>query len=118
MLDLAFGILSAAAVLGALLIVAQQRGRAFARISMSGLGAMHGLIGATGVIVLLLGWQEGDVFGKAGVDALVLLGAGLLGGLTVALLAWKRGGAPGGLIAMHALVAGLGYLLLAGFTLG
>jgi hypothetical protein len=42
----------------------------------------------------------------------------LLGGLTIAALAWKRGRAPGGLIALHALVAGLGYLLLAGFTLG
>jgi hypothetical protein len=118
MLDLAFGVLSAAAVLGALLILAQQRGRAFANISMPGLGATHGLIGAVGVIVLLLGWHEGDIFGKAGVDALVLLGAGLLGGLTIAALAWKRGRAPGGLIALHALVAGLGYLLLAGFTLG
>jgi len=118
MLALAFGILSAAALLGGALIVAQQRGRAFASIPMSGLGATHGLIGATGVIVLLLAWHEGDIFGKGAIDALALLGAGLLGGLTIAGLAWKRGQVPGGLVAMHALVAGLGYLLLAGFTLG
>jgi hypothetical protein len=118
MLWLMFGVLSAAALLGAALLVAHQRGRAFAAISMSSLGATHGALGAVGVVVLLLAWREGDVVGKGAVDALILLGAGLAGGLTIAGLTWKRGRASGGLIAMHALAAGLGYLLLAGVILG
>jgi hypothetical protein len=118
MLGLTFGVLSVAALLGAALLVAHQRKRAFAALSMSSLGATHGAFGAVGVIILLLAWREGHVSGKGGIDALILLGAGLLGGLTIATLAWKRGRVPGGLIAMHALAAGLGYLLLAGVVLG
>ncbi len=118
MLALAFGVLSLAAALGATAFIAHQRGRGFGGISLPAIGATHGLIAASGVIILLLAWRRGDIIGKGAVDALLLLGAGLLGGLTIALLAWKRSAVPGGLVLVHALVAGLGYLILAGVTLG
>ena len=117
MLDLAFGITSAAVVLGAMLILAHQRGRPFARISSTALGITHGLIGAIGITALILAWFEGDLLGKSALDALILLGAALLGGLTIATLAWRRGRVPGALIATHAAIAAFGYLLLAGFIL-
>ncbi len=117
MLDLAFGVTSAAVILGAMLFLAHQRGRPFARISSSALGITHGLVGTIGVAALLLAWFEDDLFGKAGIDALVLLAAAFLGGLTIATLAWRRGQVPGALIATHAAVAAFGYLLLAGFIL-
>ena len=118
MLDLAFGVLSAAVVLGAMLLLAHQRGRPFARISLTALGATHGMIGTIGLAALLLAWVEDDLYGKSAIDALVLLGGALLGGLTIALLAWRRGRVPGSLIAIHAAIAGFGYLLLAAFILG
>ncbi len=118
MLALAFGVLSLAAALGATAFIAHQRGRGFGGVSLPAIGATHGMIATAGVIILLLAWREGEIFGKGGVDALLMLGAGLLGGLTIAFLAWKRGAVPGGLVLVHALVAGLGYLILAGVTLG
>jgi heme/copper-type cytochrome/quinol oxidase subunit 3 len=77
-------------------------------------GLVHGGLGAAGLALLLAGF--GAAAPNAGaanfrLDAAVLLTATLLLGLAFALLRWRRGRAPGLLLALHVILACFGCAL-------
>ena len=116
----AFAVLSGAVLLGLLLAALHLR-------ATDGgyppwwMGALHGAAGASGFALLLLALR-GPVRGVAqgagsfGLVAAAMLGAGLLVGLAVPLLwRWRRT-LPGGAMAIHAVIAVSGYLILAAYV--
>jgi hypothetical protein len=121
MVLLAFVLLLIAALLGTVLaalhlrtLPAKPPGRA--------LGALHGLLGLTGLGVLLLalrGPPRGEALGVGnfGRIAAVLLAAALLAGVGVlaARLRYRR--VPGLVIGVHATIAVSGVVILAAYTL-
>ena len=79
---------------------------------------VHGGLGAAGLIGLLLAWRAGALHGPFGADALGLIGAGLLVGLYIAGSAWRGRAVPAAAVWIHAALAGIGYLIVAGFAFG
>ena len=75
-------------------------------------GIIHGSLGAAGLAVLLAG-AGGSAPGAATfrLDAVVLLAGALAVGLGFALLRWRRGRAPGLLLALHVILACFGCAL-------
>jgi hypothetical protein len=81
-------------------------------------GAAHGIAGAAGVVLLLMalrGPPRGVATGSSsfGLEAAVLLGAALLAGLAIVVLARQRvrERAVTGAMVVHALLAVTGYVL-------
>jgi len=77
-------------------------------------GIVHGGLGAAGVALLLAGFAGAAPNPGAAtfrLDAAVLLTATLALGLTFALLRWRRGRAPGLLLALHVILACFGCAL-------
>jgi len=111
MLILSFAVLTAAAALGALLVVLVMR-EGGARPAWW-VGAVHGVLGALGLLILFLalrGPPRGAVDGTSlfGWDAAGLLAVALLAGIGV-LVRRRR---PGLLLALHAILAVFGYVIL------
>jgi hypothetical protein len=78
----------------------------------------HGLLGAAGLGVVALAWRRSGFSGPFAADAVGLIGLGLLAGLTIALLRWRRRPVGLAVILTHAALAGIGYLIVAGFAFG
>ncbi len=114
MLLAAFAVLSVAVLLGLWLAGTNPDDRgAFSRWP-----AVHGVAGATGLAALAVAWSRAAIVGPFATDAVALVGLGLLVGLFVAWRAWR--GRPVGMamILTHAALAGIGYLVVAGFAFG
>lgn len=117
MLLLAFCLLLTAAILGVALAVLHLRG-GFPPFRIA--GALHGVLGAAGLVALLpalRGPPRGKAMGVAGFGtiAAVLFAVALLLGL--ALLAGRRRISPIPLIGMHATLAVGGIVILAAYML-
>ncbi|MGH7075692.1 MAG: hypothetical protein ACREFD_16065 [Stellaceae bacterium] len=118
MIDIAFGIVAAAALIGAILAVLYARGPEAKRVPWP-VPAGHGVIGAVGLAVLASALRHGIGLGAArmgvsgfGITAAVLIGVALLLGLVIAATS-LRGKRPGGaVVAIHAAVAIAGFTLL------
>ncbi len=108
MLGVGFAITSVTVLLGGWLLAAR-RGT---------VALVHALCGTAGVGVTLLAWRDGALAGAFGMDALVLLGAALAAGLVLAAAALRRRRPADAALVLHVALAGIGYLLLAGFALG
>ena len=112
MLLAAFAALTLAVMLGMVLLVLQVRGdggREQARIGM-----VHGSLAAIGVAVLLLGLRHATLRALSW-DAVALLVGALLIGATWFVLV-RRGRPPGAILALHAALGFIGYVLLAAFA--
>ncbi len=116
MLYLSFAFLTAASALGAFLAVLVMRadaGRPPWRIA-----AVHGGLGGLGLAILLFAlWgtgQRGEAKGVSlfGWDAVGLLGAAFLAGIG----AWGLRGRSGLVVALHAILAMFGYVILATYV--
>ncbi len=79
---------------------------------------VHGNLGGAGVLALLLAWHEGTLHGTFGGDAVVLVGGALVVGLVIAWFGWRDRPVPLAVILVHGALAGIGYLIVAGFALG
>lgn len=118
MLLLAFWVLAAAVGLGAalaLLHIRPSRGSAPWQ-----LGAIHGTLGAVGLVLLVLalrGPPRGTIYGIApfGVVAAILFALALLAGLLV-LRSLRRGRHPVTLIGAHAMIAISAFVVLAAYV--
>jgi hypothetical protein len=107
------GALSVAVLLGALLVGLHAGGR---RVPWA-VGFVHGLAGALGLLALTWALWRGAAHGPFAWDAGVLLAVGLAIGVTFASLPAARRHA-GGVLALHAVAAGLGWLLVLGLAFG
>jgi hypothetical protein len=121
MLTAAFGILSAAVLLGAALAVLFMRGPAAPRAPWP-VAALHGLLGLTGLCCLALslrGPPRGAEFGVASFGAIstVLIALAALVGLGVFFTYRLKGRRAGGLIALHATLAISGFVILAAYLM-
>jgi hypothetical protein len=119
-LSAAFAVLSAAVLLGLLLAALYLRA-ADDRYPHWSIGAAHGTIGAIGLALLLaaLGEPTRGVALGAGSFRLIaaaMLGTALLAGLTIPLLWRRRRALLSATIALHAIVAVAGYLILATYV--
>lgn len=114
MLLAAFVLLSAAVLFGLFLAGTRPRGRG----RFLHWPVVHGVLGAAGLAALALAWRRGGLHGPFAADALALIGAGLLAGLAIAGFAWRGRAAPMATILVHAALAGIGYLIVAGFAFG
>ncbi len=116
MLYLSFVLLTAGSALGALLaaLVMRPNGKRPSWL----VGAAHGSVGAIGLAVLILSLLRSEPRGVAqgvsmfGWDAVVLLGAALLAGLIVLL----RRGKSGLVLALHAVLAMFGDVILLAYV--
>ncbi len=118
MLSLAFVLLSATAVLGIALALLHVRGPSAPPWMI---GVLHGVLGAAGLGTLLLalrGPPRGLLTGVAsfGPIAAVLAVGALLAGLGIVTLARRSGRGIGLLIAVHGTVAITAYVLLAAYV--
>ena len=118
MLSAAFLALTIAVLLGALLAVLHLR--AAARLPAWPLAALHGLIalGGLGALALSLrGPVRGAAQGTAGfgAGAAVLLTLAALLGVALLSARLRRGKVPGALIALHAMFAVAGFVVLAAY---
>lgn len=116
MLTLAFALLCAAALLGAVLAIRYLAGVGF-RLLPAALPPIHGVIGAAGLAALILAWRHGlrpTKFGTAGfgATAAILLGLALAIGLVIGLVAWRRRRPAGTLVGAHAGLAIAGLVML------
>ncbi len=111
---LAFLVLSGAAAGGLTLL--GLRGRHWRPLGLN-VPILHGAAGATGFVLLILALRHAATTGIAATDAVWLIAGGLALGLYIAWRGWQ-GRDPGSVVFVHAALAGLGYLLLAGFVLG
>ena len=75
------------------------------------LGLIHGKLGAVGLGLAALAMRAGTLRGPFAWDRLGLLAAALLLGAAIYFCR------PQGAIVLHAMLGGIGYLLLAGFAL-
>jgi len=125
MLSLSAAILAAAVLLGAILATLHLRADGASRLPswfLGPAGAMHGLLGAAGLAVLVLALQ-GPVRGAAtgtasfGTIAAILLATAFAAGLGIALAHLRRARPPGALIGLHALLAISGVVILAAYIL-
>ncbi|MDE2165442.1 MAG: hypothetical protein KGJ66_03785 [Alphaproteobacteria bacterium] len=123
MLDLAFALLSAAALIGAGLAVNFARGPTVKR-SPAAIALTHAGVGVTGLILLFVVVRHGlPSIGNGTADfaaiATGFFGVALLFGLLILLAAWRRRRPSGLLVATHASLAVAGIvMLLTRVTLG
>lgn len=114
MLVAAFAVLSVAALLGLWLAGTRPADR-------GGFGwwpLTHGGVGAAGLLCLALAWQRAALGGRFAADCVGLIATGLLLGVGMALLAWRGRRVSMTAILVHAALAGIGYLMVAGFVFG
>ncbi|HUC19512.1 MAG TPA: hypothetical protein VMA37_17675 [Acetobacteraceae bacterium] len=127
MLPVSFGLIAAAALFGSVLALLHLRpaGQAFGQSVGQGppwpFGALHGVIGASGLAALLVTLQgppRGVAYGVGsfGVFAAVLLGLAFLAGLFL-LGVLRLGRRANFLIAVHAGLAVAGFAILSAYTL-
>ena len=121
MLSVSSWLLSAAVLAGVVLALLHLRATSPAQRPPWAVGMAHGLVGAAGLALLLLalrGPPRGVLTGASsfGLQAAVLLGAALLAGIAIAVLArpWSR--AASAAIVVHALLAVTGYVMLIAYT--
>jgi hypothetical protein len=101
-------IVFAIAALGGLVLASSVLRGKFAPWAIS---ILHALLGATGLVLLLLGVMGGSGAGRA-VAALGLLVVGALGGFYLASLHARKTIAPKGVVFLHAGLAVVGFLVL------
>ena len=116
----AFAVLLLAAVLGGVLAVPHLRGGT--ATPRWGGGVLHGLLGFTGFVALLValaGPPRGEAVGVGGFGsaAAVLLVLALLAGLAIVVARLRRRRVPGLLIGIHATIAVSGVVILAAYAL-
>jgi hypothetical protein len=121
MLLLSFSVLVAAALLGSCL-AALHLPTGKAMLPGWPLGLLHGLLGAAGLVMLLLalrGPPRGEAMGVGpfGRIAAVLLAMALLAGLATLAVRLRYGRVPGLAIGIHATIAISGVVILAAYTL-
>ncbi|HTU53999.1 MAG TPA: hypothetical protein VMF62_08500 [Acetobacteraceae bacterium] len=119
MLPASFGLVAAAVLLGTALALLHLRPAGPAPRWQ--FGALHGLIGASGLAALLLALQgppRGVSFGVGpfGLFSAVVLALALLAGLTL-LAALRLGRRHGFLMAVHAALAVTGFVILAAYAI-
>jgi|ERR1700722_139142 hypothetical protein len=121
MLPLSFSLLVIVALLGSALAALHLR---TGKATLPGwpLGLLHGLLGATGLALLLLalrGPLRGEAMGVGsfGRIAAVLLAMALLAGLATRAVRLRYGRIPGLIIGIHATIAVSGIVILAAYTL-
>ncbi len=118
MLKLAFAFLSVACAFGAFLAMLVMRADEKAGRPPWRVAAVHGVLGGVGVAILLWGlWGAAprgvaEGVGPFGWDAAGLLSAALLAGIAVLVLR-RRSGL---LLALHAVLAMFGYVILAAYV--
>jgi hypothetical protein len=116
MLIFAFSIVSAAVLLGAVLL-AVSRPR-LGRLPRARLAATHGSLGILGLIAILYRAGVGTDRPQAMALVIGLLAVGLMAGATIYAMRRARRRPPPLVFALHVLFAGMGYLLFAGLSLG
>ncbi|MGH6716764.1 MAG: hypothetical protein ACREDC_11310 [Bradyrhizobium sp.] len=122
MLDVAFALLAFAASLGAFLALLHEGYASRAVVSAlrprgRGLGLIHGGLGGAGLLLLLGALYSGTIHPAAGVVgfgviAAWLIGIALLFGLAILTTVRARRGNPSALIAIHAMLAISGIVVL------
>jgi len=113
MLTYALIVFAIAAVGGLVLASSVLRGK----LAPWAVSILHALLGATGLVLLLLGVMGGSGAGRA-VAALGLLVVAALGGFYLASLHARKTIAPKGVVFVHAGVAVTGFLVLLSVVLG
>jgi hypothetical protein len=118
MIDVAFGVLAAAALLGTGLAFLYARGAEATPVPWA-IPAVHGVIGAAGLGLLALALRRGigaaaARFGAAGfgITAAGLIALALICGLWIAATRWRGKRPGGGLVGVHATIAIAGFALL------
>ncbi|MDE2582165.1 MAG: hypothetical protein KGL52_11050 [Rhodospirillales bacterium] len=107
----------AAALLGAVLAVLQLRSGGPPPVPWP-VGALHGLLGAAGLALLVLALRYPDAAAPPGTGGFrlagaVVLGVALLGGLSILATRLRRGRFGSGLVGVHATLAITGLCILA-----
>lgn len=113
MLTHALVVFAIAAVGGLVLASSVLRGR----LAPWALSVLHALLGATGLVLLLLEVLRGSGATRA-LAALVLLGIAALGGFYLASIHARKAVAPKAVVFVHAGVAVTGFLVLLSAVLG
>lgn len=113
MLTYALIVFAIAAVGGLVLAASVLRGK----LAPWALSIVHALLGATGLVLLLLEVMRGSGAGRA-LAALVVLGIAALGGFYLASIHARKAVAPKAVVFVHAGVAVAGFLLLLSVVLG
>jgi hypothetical protein len=120
MLSLALALLSVAVLIGVAIVV---RFLGDGRLPSCAIGAVHGLLGASGLSALILalvsGSGTGDRYGTAsfGAAAAILAALAALAGAGIGLLARRAARGIGFLIGAHASLAVAAYVLLLAYAL-
>src|SRR5690348_14599877 len=112
MLNYALIIFAIAAVGGVVLATRVLRGK----LAPWSISLIHAALGATGLILVLLALISGGA--SLIRTAFIILVVAALGGFYLASLHLRKKIAPGGVVIVHAGVAVVGFLLLAGTVLG
>lgn len=107
MLTYALIVFAIAAVGGLVLASSVLRGK----LAPWALSILHALLGATGLVLLLLEVMRGSGTGRA-LAALALLGVAALGGFYLASIHARKAVAPRAVVLVHAGVAVTGFLVL------
>jgi hypothetical protein len=107
MLTYALNVFAIAAVGGLVLASSVLRGK----LAPWAVSILHALLGATGLVLLLLGVMGGSGAGRA-VAALGLLVVAALGGFYLASIHARKAVAPKAVVLVHASVAVIGFLVL------
>jgi hypothetical protein len=81
------------------------------RLAPWSLSLLHALLGASGLLLLILAVVQGSANGRV-VGALGLLAVAALGGFYLASLHMKKAIAPKAVVLMHASLAVIGFLVL------
>jgi hypothetical protein len=118
---LSFSVLLIATLLGIVLAALQLRSESATRPGWP-FGALHGLLGVVGLVTLLLalrGPPRGEALGVGafGGIAAALLAMAALAGLAMFVAFRHRRRIPGPVIAIHAMIAVSGVVVLAAYTL-
>lgn len=104
----AFAVLSVTVLLGGWLLM-RRRGW---------VGVAHAASGAIGLAAGVWAWRRGALGGVFAADAIWLLAAGLAAGIVLGIAALRRRRPADAVLVLHIALAGIGYLLLAGFAIG
>ena len=111
----AFSLLSAAALLGVILLAPSLPVRG--RLRRSLLAATHGIVGTAAIVVTTWGLRTGPKVSSIIWSGYTLVAVGFCLGLTVFALSTLRQKVPALIVPLHVLFAGMGYLVLAGLVL-
>jgi hypothetical protein len=107
MFDKAIYVLAVAAVVGVYMAIQHSKGKSPPPTAAA---VLHGLLAVAGVVLVLLGVMQGA--SKMHVWALALFVVAALGGLYLVSHHIRKRPLPGGVIAIHGVVAATGFVLL------